>query len=89
MFNARNKYFKAADRYKALVNARVGTKQNSYREFHSDAHYLFARNKMLYEIGTLFSDKIATISVDDITKIKVGAPAVSCYHQIKHFFCQT
>ena len=30
MFNPPNKHFKAADRYEALVNARVGTKQNSY-----------------------------------------------------------
>ena len=31
MFNTRNKYFKAADRYKALVNARVGAKRISLR----------------------------------------------------------
>ena len=30
LFSAPNKHFKAADRYKSLVNARVGTKQNSY-----------------------------------------------------------
>ena len=33
MFQAPNKHLKAASRYKALINARVGTKQNSYREF--------------------------------------------------------
>ena len=46
MFQAPNKHLKAASRYKALINARVGTKQNSYREFHANAHYLFAQNKM-------------------------------------------
>ena len=46
MFQAPNKHLKAASRYKALINARVGTKQNSYREFHAHAHYLSARNKM-------------------------------------------
>ena len=71
MFNAPNKHFKAADRYKALVNARVETKQNSYREFQPDVHYLFARNKMHRKLPTLFNDKLATISVDDMAKIKV------------------
>ena len=33
MSNAPNKHFQAADRYKALVNVKVGTKQNSCREF--------------------------------------------------------
>ena len=33
MSNALNKHFQAADRYKALVNVKVGTKQNSCREF--------------------------------------------------------
>ena len=42
MFNFSIKHFKAADRYKALVNPIVGTKRNSYREFHPDTHYLFA-----------------------------------------------
>ena len=32
---------------------------------------------MHQELGTLFSDKIATISVNDMVKIKMGAPAVS------------
>ena len=41
MFQAPNKHLKGASRYKALTNARVGTKQSSYREFHADAHYLF------------------------------------------------
>ena len=31
MFQAPNKHLKAASRYKALINARVGTKQNSHR----------------------------------------------------------
>ena len=46
MFQAPDKNLKAAGRYKALINARVGTKQNSYREFHANAHYLFPQNKM-------------------------------------------
>ena len=42
IFNAPNKHFKAADQYKALVDAKAGTKQNPYREYHLDAHYLFS-----------------------------------------------
>ena len=86
MFEAPNKHFKAAERYKGLLNVRVGTKQNAYREYHPDAHYLFARNKMRREFASLFSQDIAILSVDDMAKVKVGAPAVSRYHQIKRLF---
>ena len=86
MFQAPNKHLKPARRYKTLINARVGTKQNSYREFHADAHYFFARNKMRRELGTLLSGKISVVSVDDIAKVKVGVPAVSRYHQINRVF---
>ena len=80
MFQAPNKHLKAASRYKALISARVGIKQNSYREFHADAHYLFVRNKIRRELGTLLSDKISVVSVDDMAKANVGVPAVSRYH---------
>ena len=86
MFQAPNKYLTAAGRYKALINARVGTKQYSYREFHADAHYLFTRNKMRRELETLLSDKISVVSANDMAKVKVGAPAVSRYHQINRIF---
>ena len=77
MFQAPNKHLKTASRYKTLINARVGTKQNSYREFHADTHYLFARNKMCRELGTLLSDKISVVSVDHMAEVNVAAPAVS------------
>ena len=35
---------------------------------------------MRRELGTLFSDNVTTSSVDEMAKIKVGAPAVSRYH---------
>ena len=68
------------------VSARVGTKFNSYREPHNDAHYLFARYKMRRELDSLFQDDILIVSVDDMAKIKVGAPAVSRYYQVKRIF---
>ena len=88
MFNAPNKRFKAADRYKTLVNARVKTMQNSYWGFQPNAHQLFTRNKMSRELGTLFNDKIVTILFDEIAKIKVVASDTSRYHQIKNFFAE-
>ena len=44
MFNAPNKHFNTVDRYKSLMNTYFGTKKNSYRQFHTDEHYLFARD---------------------------------------------
>ena len=86
MFEAPNKSFRASERYKALIQAKVGTKVNSYREPHADAHYIFSRNKMRREMATLFNDNMRLISMDDMAKIKVGAPAVSRYHQISKIF---
>ena len=45
LFNEPNKSYRASARYKGHVNRRIGIKDNSCREFHADAHYLFARNK--------------------------------------------
>ena len=72
--------------YKGYVNARVGVKQNSYREHHEDAHYLFARNKYRRELASLEDDLINIISTDDMAKLKVGAPAVSRYHQLTRLY---
>lgn len=85
LFQAPNKKFNASSRYKGYVNARVGVKSNTYREYHEDAHYLFARNKYRRELASLFPKEIGILSIDDMSKIKVGAPAVSRYHQIKTF----
>ena len=88
LFQAPNKHFRAAERYTAFINARVGTKINTYREFHQDTQYLFARNKMRHKLSSLFPNDISILSVDDMAKIKVGAPAVSRYHQVKRLFLE-
>ena len=85
LFHAPNKTFNASGRYKEHINARVGVKSNCYREFHEDAHYLFSRNKYRRELASLFPNEIGILSIDDMSKIKVGAPAVSRYHQIRSF----
>lgn len=41
---------------------------------------------MRRELACMFFDDIAVLSVDDMAKIKFGAPAVSRYHQIKKVF---
>ena len=83
MFEAPDKRHKASNKYKGFVNAKVGRKQNSYREPHQDAHYLFARNKLQHRFSSLHSKDILMVSADYMAKIKVGAPAVSRYHQIR------
>lgn len=83
LFQAPNKGNRASQRYQGLVDARVGTKSNRYREFHPDSHYLFSRNKHRREFCTLFKADSCIVSMDDMAKIKVGAPAVSRYHQLR------
>ena len=68
------------------MKAKVGTKSNSYREPHIDAHSLFARNKIRSELVSLYSNDIDILSVDEMSKIKVGPPAVSRCHQIKRIY---
>ena len=41
---------------------------------------------MRRELGTLLSDKVSVVSLDDMVKVKGGVPAVSRYHQINHIF---
>ena len=48
-----------------------------------DAQYLIARNKIGREPTSLFGNEIQVLSIDDTAKIKVGAPALPRYHQIR------
>ena len=86
LFEAPNKGNIASKRYKGYVEARVGIKANSYREYHIDAHYLFARNKQRRELACLLKDHISLVSMDDMAKVKVGPPAVSRYHQLNRIY---
>ena len=65
---------------------RVPGKRNAYREDHPDQHYLFARVAYRREFSEMFSSECAIFSCDDMNKVKVGALAVSRYHQIDHFY---
>ena len=85
LFHPPNKHFKASSRYKGLVNSKVGAKANSCWEY-NDGHYLFARNKYRRELASLFKNDIGLLLIDDKSKIKVGAPAVSRYRLIKGIF---
>lgn len=64
-------------------------KKNNYREYHKDSHYLFARNKQRREFISLVGPEACILSMDDMAKLKVGAPAVSRYHQIKRLFASS
>ena len=86
MFQAPRRNTNISRRYKGLINAKRGRKDNSYREEHQDAHFLFARVAYRLEMAAMFADKTAVLSCDDINKVKVGAPAVSRYHQLSRYF---
>ena len=86
LFKAYNKSQNAAARYNGHIVARVGTKFNSYRESHIDAHHLFARKKFCREFISMFPCSVSILSTDDMAKIKVGPPAVSQYHQVRKMF---
>ena len=89
LFKAPNKGNNASRRYKGLIDARIGFKRNNYREYHEDSHYPFNRNKQRREPCTLMCLDACILSMDDMAKLKVGAPAVSRYHQIRNIFSTT
>ena len=87
-FEPPNRSRNASKRYKSIVQAKTGVKSNTYREPHIDAHYLFARNKQRREFAELFKEDIDVLSIDDMAKVKVGAPAVSRYHQLRRIYAK-
>ena len=89
LFKAPNKGNNTSRWYKGLIDARIGFKKNNYREHHEDSHYLFARNKQRRELCTLMGPDACILSMDGMAKLKVGAHAVSRYHQIRHIFSTT
>ena len=72
LFEAPTKRDKAQASYKNYTGARVGVKNNCYREYHQDGHYSFGRNKQRREIASLLKDEIAIISTDNMAKVKIG-----------------
>ena len=79
----------ASQKYKALIDARIGVKKNNYREYYHDSHYLFTRNEQKREFCTFLGSDACIFRTDDIAKIRVGAPAVSRYHQVRRLFAFT
>ena len=86
MFQAPRQNTNISRRYKGLINAKRGRTDNSYREEHRDSHFLFARVAYRLEMAAMFADETAVLSCDDMNKVKVGAPAVSRYHQLSRYF---
>ena len=75
IFEAPNKSFASSFHYRGIINARVGTKSNSYGEYNMDAHHLFSCCKMRQELASLFSDSFVILSVDDMAKSFQISPA--------------
>ena len=74
-------------RYKGLVSARVGVKLNNLpQNAHEDIHFCSSQVKIAMEFGAKHDDKVAVMSADDMNKVNIGVPAVSRYHQLRHFF---
>ena len=65
LFQAHNKHFRAAEHYTALINARVGTKSNIYREFPQDAQYFSREIKcdMSYHLYFLMIYQICLLTI--------------------------
>ena len=47
IFEAPNENFASSFHYCGIINARVGTKSDSYREYNMDAHYIFSHCKCI------------------------------------------
>lgn len=74
-------------RYKGVVTARVGVKRNDLpQHMHEDRHFCASQVKLAMEFGAKHADNVATVSADDMNKVNIGVPAVSRYHQLRHFF---
>ena len=86
LFQPPNRGHSAASKYKSVIDARVGTKSNNFRRYHPDNHYFYCRKKQRREFCTLFKSDACILSMDGMAKIKVGAPVVSRYHQIRRLF---
>ena len=74
LFQAPDSRFTPRSSYKGFIKARVGVKDNFYRRFNTDAHYLFARNRYRREFAYLFKVDINLISADDMAKRKSRSP---------------
>ena len=79
----------AADGYKNVVDARPGVKDNSNRKSHPDQHHCASQVKTAREFGSDNKSQCVTLPCDDKSKIKMGLPAVSRYHQLNKFFVQS
>lgn len=73
-----NKTFKASERYKEFINARVPSLDNSARVTNDNSHFYSTRVKYAKEMASLHHDFVQIYSADNKNKLKVGdnTPAV-------------
>ncbi|CAF1041269.1 unnamed protein product, partial [Didymodactylos carnosus] len=77
----------ASKYYKNVINAKIPSKRNDKNcKILDDSHFASAQVKYGYELASLYSQEIISLSCDNKCKIPIGSLAVSRYHQIKRFF---
>ena len=80
-----NKGRKAAQRYKGLIDARVGKKENTVAKEHVNSHYLKCRVKYALELSALNHDEIEVFSADAKDKLRLGGPVVSRHIKVRSY----
>ena len=85
---AMNKRHAASVRYKGIIDAKIGTKQNEISKPNPDLHYCRTQVKYAMEIGACFDDEIQLWSADDKNRllIREGSPAISRYTGFGTYF---
>jgi hypothetical protein len=88
LFPAPNQQRAARSRYKGLIPARVGQKQNDKSKGHVDSHFAAAQVKYALELSSCYGEEIIAISADAKAKVNVGTVAVSRYVKMKTFLLE-
>jgi len=83
-----NRRNKASKYYQSLVRAKIPAKKNNLRLHDDDAHYYFARMKLLRNFNAHFSDNCVEISCDNKNKVHVGTLATNRLISVKKFFAE-
>jgi hypothetical protein len=78
-----------AFRYKGHVAFKMGSKRNDRRDDKSgNAQFASSDVRVTSEMFAMHADDTVMLCTDTMNKLKVGAMAVSRFHQIQHFFLQ-
>ncbi|KAJ8030165.1 hypothetical protein HOLleu_26495 [Holothuria leucospilota] len=76
----------ASKRYEGLIDAKIPSKRNDFREENRDDHFHRAVVKYMREMCSHFQSECVVYSCDNMNKLKVGTLAVSRYHQLNRIY---